>query len=619
MQVLDTDVLIAGGGTAGVCAAIQAARDGVNVTLVTETLWLGGMLTTAGVSCTDGNQQLPAGIWGEFRQKLYDYYGGPDSVDTGWVSHTNFEPHVGHQIFKNWIEIFSNINIYYEFYFKRIKKEDHRVTGAIFEDKKGDRLAVQARITIDATEQGDLLAAAGCDFRTGVDSCRDTGEKQAPERSANILQDITYVATLKDYGGGADKTISKPPDYDPDHYLGCCREHCRPSQDVQIDARKMLSYGRLPNGKYMLNWPIQGNDFYLDVLNEIPIERDSKYQAAKNFTLGFVYLIQSELGFSHLGLADDEFPTDDRLPFYPYFRESRRVKGLVTLTVDDLLDPYGSAQGQIYKSGIAVGDYPLDHHHAKAPQKVAETFPSIPSYNLPYGCLVPQKIKGLLITEKSISVSHLVNGTTRLQPVVMQIGQAAGAAAALCSQQKIQPAEVPIRVLQQTLLDKQGYIMPFVELTPEDHNFQAVQRIGASGVMLGTGQPHNWANKTLFHPLKKVTLNSFYQILSRLNLTTPSMKISENQVIDRRQALTVLYQTSNAGKIPTSMSGNRANTERISEKAWQFYSRQAWFIKLSRAKGFQLAEPLTRQELAVLIDHIFNPFNKQAIQITRNK
>ncbi len=617
MQILNTDVLIAGGGTAGVCAAIQAARAGVAVILVAETPWLGGMLTAAGVSCTDGNQQLPAGLWGEFRQQLYAHYGGPDAVDTGWVSHTNFEPHTGHRIFQCWIRQFHNISTQHGFYFKSIQKQDNRVTGARFENRAGQQLSVKADITIDATEQGDLLAAAGCAYRTGVDPRWETQEKEAPEKAADILQDITYVATLKDYGKGAHRTIPEPPDYDPDQYLGCCQEHSLDSQAVRVSALKMLNYGRLPYKKYMLNWPIKGNDFYLDVLTQKPIQRERFYQAAKNFTLGFVYLIQTKLGFSHLGLAEDEFPTADRLPFYPYFRESRRLKGVVTLTVNDLLAPYDSEQRAVYKTGIAVGDYPLDHHHAKAPQKITETFPPIPSYTVPYGCLVPQHIQGLLVTEKSISVTHLVNGTTRLQPVVMQIGQAGGAAAALCVKQKIQPAEVPVRILQQKLLDNRCYLLPFAELTPADWAFQSVQRIGASGVMQGQGKPHDWANQTLFYPEKQVTLENFNRILSSVNRKNQGVGLSDDQSITRQTALVTLYQKIHPTETSSASPENSKPNKELTERVWQFFNRQPWFNRLSDTGFFTLSQELTRQELAYLIDHIFDPFNAEPVQIKR--
>uniref|UniRef100_UPI003D7F6652 FAD-dependent oxidoreductase n=1 Tax=Pedobacter sp. TaxID=1411316 RepID=UPI003D7F6652 len=89
---LIVDLLIIGGGASGTTAGIQASRMGVNTLIIEETGWLGGMLTSAGVSAIDGNHQMPSGIWGEFREKLYQYYGGPNAVETGWVSNTLFEP-----------------------------------------------------------------------------------------------------------------------------------------------------------------------------------------------------------------------------------------------------------------------------------------------------------------------------------------------------------------------------------------------------------------------------------------------------------------------------------------------------------------------------------------------
>ena len=85
------DVLIIGGGASGVTAGIQSARMGAATLIVEETEWLGGMLTSAGVSAVDGNYDLPAGLFGEFREHLADYYGGLDSLKTGWVSAVLFE------------------------------------------------------------------------------------------------------------------------------------------------------------------------------------------------------------------------------------------------------------------------------------------------------------------------------------------------------------------------------------------------------------------------------------------------------------------------------------------------------------------------------------------------
>jgi len=93
------DVIVLGGGTGGTAAGIQAGRLGAGTLLVEPSPWLGGMLTAAGVSATDGNHKMPAGIWGEFREKLRNHYGGAKALETGWVSNTHFEPHIGARIF----------------------------------------------------------------------------------------------------------------------------------------------------------------------------------------------------------------------------------------------------------------------------------------------------------------------------------------------------------------------------------------------------------------------------------------------------------------------------------------------------------------------------------------
>lgn len=100
-HVMRTQVLVIGAGTGGTAAGIQCARMGVATIIVEPTAWLGGMISAAGVSAIDGNHHLPSGLWREFRDKIYNVYGGAEKVATGWVSNTQFEPHVADSIFKN--------------------------------------------------------------------------------------------------------------------------------------------------------------------------------------------------------------------------------------------------------------------------------------------------------------------------------------------------------------------------------------------------------------------------------------------------------------------------------------------------------------------------------------
>jgi len=512
----ETDILIVGGGVSGVCAAIQAARMEARVLLVEETPWLGGMLTSAGVSAVDGNHLLPSGLWGEFRQALYDYYGGPQAVATGWVSHTLFEPHVGERILRGMVTAQPNIVVCSGFHIINVLKEDNRVTGAVFADEQGNRMTVIARITIEATEFGDVLPLAGCQYRIGREASWETGESQAPAEPDDIIQDLTYVAILKDYGTGSARIIPKPPGYQPEIFDGTCRELSTQPNEHIPDTQQMLNYGRLPNAKYMINWPRCGNDYYLNLVEMSRAERHRAVIKAKYHTLSWIHFVQTRGGFRNLGLAEDEFPTPDRLALIPYIRESRRIIGQYRLMLPDLEHFYDSPRGTFYQNGIAVGDYPLDHHHQQSPRPVDEEYPPIWAFTVPYGCLVPIEIDGLLVAEKSIAVTHYVNGCTRLQPVVMLIGQAAGAAAALCLRTNCQPREINVHRLQQVLLDAGAYLMPFSDTPVTDPDFQVLQKSGVIGLLKGKRIPHTWINETKFLPENQVTQMELEEISSIL-------------------------------------------------------------------------------------------------------
>ncbi len=521
----EVDLLIIGGGAGGTAAGIQAARMGAKTQIIEKTPWLGGMLTSAGVSAIDGNHNMPSGIWGEFRQKLYDHYGGPKSVATGWVSHTLFEPSVGNTILKE-MATHALLDIVFNASYEAVERVDEK--WMVHYKRRGRLYTTKASILIDATETGELLPLVGADYRVGMDAKQDTGEHKALKNANNIAQDLTYVAILEDVGEQKHKKglVKKPKEYDPNQYACACKREAGEMFGVVTDCDQMLNYGKLPNKKYMINWPNCGNDFYVNWPKLSDTEQAKEIKKAKTFTQGFVYYIQNELGYKNLRLAP-EFPSKDRFPLIPYHREGRRAIGKSFLVVDHLERPYDF---QLYKTGVAVGDYPIDHHHDKNPNAPQIDFINIkvPSYSIPIGSLVPKSMENFLVADKNISVSNIVNGTTRLQPVVLGIGQAAGTIAALAIKDNKKPSEVSIRKVQQALLEHKTYVMPFIDVPSSDPAFCAIQRIGASGVLKGYGVPYKWANETWFYPERIVSeyelKNGLMPLFPKLNTLHASGK-----------------------------------------------------------------------------------------------
>ncbi len=497
------DVLVVGGGTSGVAAGIQAARSGVNAMIVEEGPWLGGMLTSAGVSAVDGNYNLRSGIFGEFCDSLAAHYGGWDSLKTGWVSNILFEPSVGNRIFNSMTSAENRLDVRYGLGFEKAEKLSRGWKVYFRNPSDGKCMIVKTKILIDATELGDVAAACGAGYRVGMDSRYDTGEEIAPEKANDIVQDMTYVAILKDFGPDADMTIDCPEGYDADHFINSCkgpRSTGATYGRVLWTPQEMIDYGRLPGGKYMINWPIDGNDYYANVIEMSPQERQAVFEKAKNYTKCFIYYIQTELGYKNLGIADDEFPTSDGFPLIPYHREARRIDGEVLFTMNHAAKPFEQTQ-PLYRTGIAVGDYSIDHHHFAHPDydNIPKlNFGPIASFNVPLGALIPKGVDDLIVAEKSISVTNIMNGATRLQPVVMQIGQAAGALAALAVSRGTKVRDVPVRDVQDKLLASRCYIMPYMDLKPGDKGFGAIQRIGATGLMKGEPRYMDWSNQTWF-------------------------------------------------------------------------------------------------------------------------
>ena len=496
-ETLTADVLVVGGSTGGTAAAIQAARRGAKTILVSELPWLGGMLTAAGVAAPDGNELLAfqTGIWGAFLRELQQRQ--PGGLDNAWVSFFTYEPCIGAAIFADWVSALPNLYWISGKVPRNVLRADARILGVGFDD-----LMVRATITIDGTELGDLLALGEVPYRWGWEDQDAFAEPSAPktlEDPTDPLYELiqtypvqapTWVVMLQDQGEGTvTPRIAPAANYDPSHFMGAWEGY---------DAKTFLTYGQLPGRRFMLNWPQQGNDYGVNLHRLVQSQAAWREwaEAAIAHSRNFAHFIQSELG-QRYGLALDTFPDlpgqlgGGAFALQPYYRESRRLVGITTVTEQDILPQPG---GQVAKlpinkqgemSAIAIGNYPNDHHYPgfRLPLQSKSLYwggrwTGTP-FALPYEALVPMSTDGLLVCEKNLSVSHIANGATRLQPVVLGIGQAAGMAAALSVEQGCQPRDLSVEALQAALINEPVApvaVVPLLDgLAQSDPNWQVQQ------------------------------------------------------------------------------------------------------------------------------------------------
>lgn len=484
-EYLRTEVLVVGGGTGGTAAALQAARQGMQTLLVSEFSRLGGMLTAAGVSAPDGNElaAFQTGLWGAFLRELQQRQ--PGSFDRAWVSFFTFDPRIGAKIFADWVEALPNLTWIWGQVPREVYRRGDRITGVGF-----DEYRIDADIVLDGTELGDVLALGEVPHRWGWDWQPSWNEPSAPTAPNTLtnrfpVQALTWVVLLRDFGEDAiAPEIPAPPTDNPDRFAGAL-EGYTPEQ--------FLSYGRLSDNIYMLNWPQHGNDYAedLDRLVGGASQRQAVLQEAYWHSTSFARFVQKQLGRRY-GLAQEVFPVlgEDRVvssafALHPYYRESRRLVGLETVREQDILPIAGGKTASLNANSIAIANYENDRHYPgyHLPLKPKSTrwggrITGTP-FTLPYGCLVPETIDGLLVCEKNISVSHIANGATRLQPVVMNVGQAAGMAAALCVELGCQPRDLPVEILQQALLEEPtapAALVPLFDSLPEDEDWLHWQR-----------------------------------------------------------------------------------------------------------------------------------------------
>lgn len=494
------EVLVWGGGTGGMAAALQAARSGATTLLLTPGSWVGGMVSAAGVCAPDGNELSPwqTGLWGALLRELAR--AEPLGLDQNWVSCFGYRPATAEAILRRWLRAEPRLQWWPGCRLLEVRRTGDRIMALRVErpqGRGGEQHAIQdigAQVVIDGSDRGELIALAGAPFRLGWEPREQWQEPSAPEQSRldsepffqdQPIQSPTWV-WLGQLGEGAAPEGPRDPPQPQGPFAGSC---------TAFGLERTLTYGRLPGGLVMLNWPLHGNDWHGGLQRALASGRSAAAFPADAVEAELAAQMRAHSGAFAQALAVASggrlqgapvFPDasaaavgalegNQSLALMPYWREGRRLVGLEVVVEQQLL-PLGPGACRAPlpllpgggSSAIAVGNYANDHHYPGPDWPLApKSCPwggrwSGTPFTIPYGALVSAGVSNLLAADKAISVSHMANGATRLQPLVLNVGQAAGLAAALAARRGQPPAAVPVADIQRGLIeDPQAPAGPF--------------------------------------------------------------------------------------------------------------------------------------------------------------
>ncbi len=514
------DLVVYGGTSAGVSAAVEAARDGRSVILVCPDKHLGG-LSSGGLGWTDtGNKAVIGGLAREFYHRVWKHYQTDDAwrwqtreeygnkgqgtaaIDgekrTMWI----FEPHVAEATFDAMIAE-AKVPVIRDAWLDRekgVKMTDGCITAITTLDGKTYR----GKMFVDATYEGDLLAAAGVSCHVGRESSKVYGEdwngvqKAARHHGHNFPEDVSPYVNPDDPSSGLLPRISPDPPGEEgqgdDRVQAYCFRMCLtnaaenrvpfpkpegydPSQYELIlrvfDTGWRQTFNKfdpIPNHKTDTN---NHGPFSTDNIGRNYDYPDASYERRRKiiaeheqYQKGLMHFLANDPRvpddvrepMSRWGLAKDEFTDNGNWPHQIYVREARRMVGPYVMTEHDCLCRVETPQS------VGMGSYAMDSHHVQR-YVTADGFvqnegdigvrPPYP-YMISYGSLTPKRNECTnLLVPVSLSSSHIAFGSIRMEPVFMILGQSAAVAAGMAIDGKCGVQEVDYPALKQKLLDKE--------------------------------------------------------------------------------------------------------------------------------------------------------------------
>jgi len=433
------DVVVAGGGPSGVVAAIAAARNGADVMLIERYGFLGGM-TTAGLvgpwmsfHSRDGAQVIE-GIPQEIVDRLVAEGGSPghqrDTIGEAY-SVTPIDPETVKHVMEEML-LESGAHVLYHCWAVDALVQGGGLRGVVVQTKSG-RVAIPSTVTIDATGDGDVAAMAGADFEFGEGESRSVQPVSLMFRLSGVDMEC-----VRDY------MIEHPEEF---HHRSMIGDLGRIPLSGVSGFKSIWKEGQIQGAMNIgRGWFLffQGLGETEVVVNSTrvasvdPTEFEDLTRAeieARRQTWALVKYMRAKLpGFSDSRLIQ----TAPQIGV----RESRRIVGQYSLTGDDVMS------GRWFEDTVMVGGYSVDVHGSTAENSKQV---QVPAHCVPYRCLVPRDVDGLLVTGRAFSADRDALGALRTTPGVMAMGQAAGTAAALAVRDGVPTADVSTDLLREKL------------------------------------------------------------------------------------------------------------------------------------------------------------------------
>jgi ribulose 1,5-bisphosphate synthetase/thiazole synthase len=435
---LEFDVVVAGGGPAGINAAIASGRLGAKTLLIERYGFLGGMSTVALVYPwmtfhTVSGKQVIKGIAQEIVERLMEQGGSPGHLrDT--VGFTNtltpYHPEKYKLLVLDMLDE-SGVEVLVHSFVDQVLVEGNQITSINLTTKSGP-LQVTAKRFVDATGDADLAYLSGAPCLKGRDQDQKTQPMTMKFRMRGV--DLNKVKEVMKANPGNFYKKSPISELDVLPITGVQGFYKEWNESgVPINRDQVLFFAGPEDDEVLVNCTrVQGLDG-TDVFDLTKAEKEGR----KQVLLMAEFLQQKIPGFERASIS--------AVGTQIGIRETRRIDGMYALTIEDVV------AGKKFDDTIALSGYPIDIHDPTGRGVQANDIEGDGSYGIPYRCLVPKKIENLLVAGRCISTTHEALATTRLTPSAMATGQAAGTAAAFSIKEHVSPKDLDVKKLQEIL------------------------------------------------------------------------------------------------------------------------------------------------------------------------